>query len=152
MILYIDDLLKEINILNFYRGEAAKRGDVNADVVQSDKSTQETMMFFVRKAVTDILLLLNSGSAKFTGKVEDDCLKFEVSPVNEGKEYMMEILKEAIRQYLVMEVRRLWMMTVRPEWADGTLREELMMNMISAFRCVGKGERVRRRSTNLAGI
>lgn len=152
MILYIDDLLKEINILNFYRGEAEKRGDVNADVVQSDRDTQETMMFFVRKAVTDILLLLNGGSTKFTGKVENDCLKFEVSPVNEEKEYMMDILKEAVRQYLVMEVRRLWMMTVRPEWADGTLREELKANMISAFRCVGKGERVRRRSTNLAGI
>ena len=152
MILYVEDLLKEINILNWYRGEAAKRGDVDADVVQSDAGTQDAMLHFIRKAVTDILVFLNSGNMKFTCETDNDKLIFELTPIREDKRYMLDVLKEAIRQYIVFEVRLLWMMTVRPEWANASFRNELKDNIISAFSCVAGGERVRRRSTNLAGI
>ena len=136
MILYIEDLEREINLVNYYKGEAAKRGDINADVVQSDAGQQDVMGYFMRKAVTDVLLLLETGSTKFTYKTDSDKLVFELSPVNEDKRYMLDVLKEAIRQYLVYEVRRLWMMTVRPEWADSSIRGELIGNMKSAFYSV----------------
>lgn len=152
MILYIDDLLNEINILNWYRGEAAKRGNLDADVVQTDSDKQDAMLLLIRKAVTDILLLLNSGGVKFTCEYTDDCLRFALSPVREGKEYLLDILKEAMRQYIVYEVRRLWMKEVQPAWADASIREELRMNMLSAFRGAGGGEKIRRRATNLGGI
>ena len=152
MILYIDDLRKEIDILNWYKGEAEKRNDVDADVVQSDAGKQDAILYFIRKAVTDVLLLLNTGSSMFTCTSDDDILVFNLSPVREDRRYMLDVLKEAIRQYIVFEVRRLWMMTVRPAWADSSIREELRNNMRDASRSVSKGETVRRRATNLAGI
>ena len=45
MIIYVEDLLREINILNWYRGEAVKNGDASAVFVQSGKDTQDVMMF-----------------------------------------------------------------------------------------------------------
>lgn len=152
MTLFVDDLLKEIDVLNWYRGEAEKRGDSSAAVVQSDKDSQDAMLYFIRKSVTDVLLLLNTGSSMFTCTSDDDILVFNLSPVREDRRYMLDVLKEAIRQYIVFEVRRLWMMTVRPAWADSSIREELRNNMRDASRSVSKGETVRRRATNLAGI
>lgn len=153
MILYIEDLLRKINILNWYRGEAAKRVDVNADLVQSDSDQQDALLEHIRCVVTDILLLANVNRVKFTCEHSDDALHFYIEPLREGREYLLDVLKEAIRQYIIYEVRRLWMMLVRPEWADVSLREELTQNIKNAMNAVtAGGNRVRRRATDLAGI
>ncbi|MBE6293825.1 MAG: hypothetical protein E7090_03990 [Bacteroidales bacterium] len=150
MILFVKDLQREINILNWYKGEAEKRRDGNAVVIQSDADAQDAMLYHIRCAVTDILRFVNSNRVRFTCKYEDDCLLFELSPLREGREYILDILKEAIRQYIVYEVRRLWMMLVRPEWADASLRENLRQNIKDAISAVTSGgNRVRRRATTM---
>ena len=150
MIIFIEDLLREINILNWYRGEAAKRTDVNADLVQSDSDQQDAILYHLRNAVVDVLQFANPNRVKFICDYEDDALKFSISPVREGREYMLDILKESIRQYLVFEVRRLWMMTVRPEWADDSLRASLRTNILEAINSsTTGGNRVRRRATTM---
>lgn len=149
MILYIEDLFREINILNWYRGEAAKNGDPNAVFVQSNQDTEDALLYYLRNAVNDVLQFANPNRVKFTCKYEDDALKFSISPVREGREYLLDVLKESIRQYLVFEVRRLWMMTVRPEWADDSLRASLRANILEAMNNSTKGNKVRRRATTM---
>lgn len=149
MILFVEDLLREIDILNWYRGEAEKNGDPNAVFVQSDKDTQDALLYYLDGAVNDVLLFANPNRVKFTCKHEDDQLKFSIFPVREGREYMLDILKGAIRQYLVFELRRLWMMTVRPEWADDSLRASLRANILEAMNSSTKGNKVRRRATTM---
>lgn len=149
MILYIEDLFREINILNWYRGEAAKRTDVNADLVQSDSDQQDAILYHLRSAVVDVLQFANPNRVKFICDYEDDALKFSISPVRDGREYLLDILKESIRQYLVFEVRRLWMMTVRPEWADDSLRASLRTNILEAMNNSTSGNKVRRRATTM---
>lgn len=149
MILYIEDLRREIDILNWYRGEAVKRNDENADKVQSNADTQDAILYHLRSAVVDVLQFANPNRVKFTCKYEDDALNFSISPVREGREYLLDILKESIRQYLVFEVRRLWMMTVRPEWADDSLRASLRANILEAMNSSTKGNKVRRRATTM---
>lgn len=149
MILYIEDLRREIDILNWYRGEAVKRNDENADKVQSNADTQDAILYHLRSAVVDVLQFANPNRVKFTCKYEDDALKFSISPVREGREYLLDVLKESIRQYLVFEVRRLWMMTVRPEWADDSLRASLRANILEAMNSSTKGNKVRRRATTM---
>jgi hypothetical protein len=65
---------------------------------------------------------------------------------------MKDILKNAIRQYLVYEVRLLWMLTVKPEWVDASLEERYVRNIKDAMSAVTTGNKVRRRATDLAGI
>jgi len=153
MRLYIEDILREINVLNWYRGEAAKRVDANADFVQSGSDQQDALLSYIRSVVTDVLLLANANRVKFTCEVTDDELLFGLSPLRAGREHLLDVLKEAIRQYIIYEVRWLWMMTVRPEWADASLREEMKRNLRDAMNAVtAGGERIRRRPTDLAGI
>lgn len=152
MILYIEDILKEINILNWYRGEAAKRKDQDAVMVQSGDDEQDALLYHIRTAVTDVLSLANPNKVKFECKYENDLLHFSLSPLRPGREYLLNILKEAIRQYIVYEVRRLWMTNVRPEWADSSLRYDLSYNIEKAMGRVTMQNRVRRRATDLAGI
>ena len=149
MILYIEDLFREINILNWYRGEAAKRTDVNADLVQSDSDQQDALLYHLRNAVNDVLMFANPNRVKFICDYEDDALKFSISPVRDGREYLLDILKESIRQYLVFEVRRLWMMNIRPEWADDSLRASLRTNILEAMNNSTSGNKVRRRATTM---
>lgn len=146
MILYIEDLLREINILNWYKGEAVKRNDENADKIQTDCDTQDALMYHLRDAATDVLSLANLNWMKFTCEYKDDSLIFSLSPLREGREHLLELLKNCIRQYLVYEVRRLWMMNVRPDWADATKRESLRQNITDTITaCTKPTERVRRR-------
>lgn len=150
--LYIEDLLYEINILNYYRGEAAKRKDVDAVVVETAAEQREALLCHMRSAVTDVLMLAPLKSLKFTCEHADDKLKFELSPVREGTEHLIPIFREAVRQYIVYEVRRLWMMLNRPDWAEYAQRAALLGNIKTNIGAIGKSGRVRRRATDLAGI
>lgn len=146
MILYIEDLLKEINIKNWYLGEARKNADPDAVFVQSDADAQDALLYHVRTAVNDVLMMANANRVKFTCERKDDMLRFVLSPLREGREHLLDILKEAIRQYIVYEVRRLWMMDMKPDWADSSLRESLRENIRQAMNDVtAMGEKVRRR-------
>ena len=149
MILYIEDLKREIDILNWYRGEAVKGNDEDADKVQSNADTQDAILYHLRSAVVDVLQFANPNRVEFTCVYEDDALKFSISPVREGREYLLDVLKESIRQYLVFEVRRLWMMNIRPEWADDSLRASLRANILEAMNSSTKGNKVRRRATTM---
>lgn len=146
MILYKEDILREVNILNWYKGEAAKNWDADAVFVQSDADTQDALLYHMRNAVNDVLLFANANRVKFTCEQKDDMLTFSLSPLREGREHLLDVLKEAIRQYIVYEIRRLWMMEVKPDWADSSLRESLRENIRQAMNDVtAMGEKVRRR-------
>lgn len=146
MTLYIEDIKIECDILNWYKGEAAKNGDPNAVFVQSDKEAQDAFMYHLRNAVTDVLFFANANRVKFTCEHKDDALTFSISPLRVGREYLLDLLKEAIRQYLVYEIRRLWMMNIKPEWADTSLRESLRENIRQVMNDVtSMGKKVRRR-------
>lgn len=151
MIVYIEELLRDVNILNWYRGEAAKNGgDMSAEIVQSDIDEQEAMMGYIKGAVNTVLLLANSNRVEFRCERKDDALHFSIAPVRVGKEYLLEVLKEAIRLFLVAEVRLMWMLNIRKEWADATMRDMLIMNIKEAMSAVtSMGNKIRRRATTM---
>lgn len=150
MIIYIEDLLREINILNWYKGEAVKHNDPGATAAETNADTQDALMYHLRDAVTDVLSLANPNNLKFTCDYSDDQLKFSLSPIREGREYLLGLLRNCIRQYLVYEIRRLWMMNVRPEWADASKRESLIKNILDAMSAsTSIGNRVRRRAATM---
>lgn len=148
MILYIEDLLRKINIKNWYLGEARKNADPDAVFVQSDADAQDILLDYMQTVVNDVLLFANANRVKLTCEQMDDMLTFSLSPLREGREYLLDVLKNAIKQYLVYEIRRLWMMEMKPEWADSSLRESLRENIRQAMNDVtAMGEKVRRRYT-----
>ncbi len=147
-----DELRQEIDLLNWYRGEAAKRGDVNADVAQSSVDDNRVMGIFLRDAAEDILIWANVNDARLTLNVTDEGLSFDLQPLDSEKEYLIPVLRAAMRKYIVTYVRFRWLLTVKPEWTDGISLERFRYDIERLVRSVLKYGRVRRRSTNLAGI
>lgn len=146
MIIYIEDIQREANILNWYKGEAIKEADATAVFLQSDKSSQDAFLYHLRNVVTDLLLFANANRVKFTCEWSADYLRFTITPLREGREYLLNVLKEAIKQYLVYEIRRLWMMEISPNNADSSLRESLRMNIRETMNNVtAMGKKIRRR-------
>lgn len=150
--LYIEDLKREIDILNFYKMEAAKRKDIDAVVIGTAEEQQDAVMYHMRSAVTDVLMMANPKALKFVCDYRDDKLIFDLSPLREEKMHLLDILKEAVRQYIVYEVRRLWLMNVAPDMADNSLRVALEGRIKDVVKTVTRSERLRRRCTDLAGI
>lgn len=148
MILHIEDIFREVNIQNWYKGEARKNADPDAVFVQSAAEEQESLLYYLRDAVTDVLTFANANRVKFTCEYKDDSLVFSISPLRAGREHLLELLKVVIRQYLVYEIRRLWMENIRPEWVDSSLRESKRENIRQVMNDVtAMGEKVRRRYT-----
>lgn len=150
--LYNEDIFREVDILNYYKGEALKRKDADAVSIETAKEQQDAFIYHLRAAVNDVLLLANPRITTFTAENTEDKLIFSLSPVRENTEHLQPIIKESIRQYLVYEVRRLWMRNVRPDFADDSMRAILLSNIATPLRSTVKAAKVRRRSTNLAGI
>lgn len=150
--LYNEDILREVDILNYYKGEAMKRKDADAVSIETAKEQQDALLYHIRAAVNDVLLLANPRITTFTAENTEDKLVFSLSPVRDNTEHLQPIIKESIRQYLIYEVRRLWMRNVRPDLADDSMRSILLSNIATPLRSTVKAERVRRRATNLAGI
>lgn len=150
MLLYVEDIIREVDLLNWYRGEASKRMDENADLVQSSREQQDVVMDLMRGVVTDVLLLANHNRVRFSCDYVDDMLKFDLSPIREERRYLLRVLKEALRRYIVYEIRRLWMTLMRPEWAETSMRESLRQDIRDVLNaCTTMGERVRRRATTM---
>lgn len=150
--LYNEDILREVDILNYYKGEAMKRKDADAVSIETAKEQQDALLYHLRAAVNDVLLLANPRITTFTAENTEDKLVFSLSPVRDNTEHLQPVIKESIRQYLIYEVRRLWMRNVRPDLADDSMRTILLSNIATPLRSTVKAERVRRRATNLAGI
>lgn len=150
MIIYVEDLLREINILNWYRGEAVKNNDPDATAVQSNADSQDAMRFYIRSAVTEILLLANANRVKFVCEPTNEALVFTIEPVRAGREYMKQLLKDAVRQYMVCLVRFMWMKEVRPEWADDSMLPMWRQRVMDAMSAItAAGNRVRRRTATM---
>lgn len=150
--LYIEDILREVDILNHYRGEAAKRKDADAVVMQSAQEQHDALMYHLRTAVTDVRMLANPRVYSLDADISNEKIVFDLSPLRENAEHIVSLLKEGVRQYLVYEIRRLWLSLVRPDWADNSMRMVLLQQIQELMRAAVKAQRVRRRCTDLAGI
>ena len=147
-----DELRLEIDLLNYYKGEAAKRGDMDADVVQSSADDTRVMNIFIRDAAEDILIWANVNDARLTLDITDEGILFGLTPVRADKEYLVPVLKAAIRKYIVAYVRFRWLATVKPEWAVGIELDRFRYDIERFIKSIRDYGTVRRRATNLAGI
>ena len=146
MTIGIDELLREIDVLNWYRGEALKRGEETAVMVQTAREQQTAMMYHMETARTMMMARVNTQRVRMTCDVDGEEMTFTLTPIRRGKEYLLEMIRGMIKQYLVAETRRLWMMNINPQWADATMRETMEMNLTEMIAlATDAGPKVRRR-------
>lgn len=146
-------LQRQIDLLTYYRGEAAKREDVNADLQQTSEDNADVLKGFLATACNNAAALCAKRMVTVDYSLTDTALLFHLSPTHEENVYLVPLLKKALEDYLVNHCIYEWMLTMREEWAltylhlQPACEASLEKIMAMLYR-----RRVRRRSTDLAGI
>lgn len=149
-----NDLRQQIDLKNFYMGESAKRNDINADTIQSTSDEDKLLLMFAQRACNELItaVAVRFPSIISRANMENISISFECPETPPA--HFTPILTQAITDYLVNEINMYWLLTVKPEMAQTniSLRNSLYNNVQQIFAKYYNKLKLRRRSTNLAGI
>ena len=134
------ELQQQIDLRNFYMGESAKRNDKDADTTHTACNALVTAV------------ALRFPSISYTIDEKEIVIEFETP--DGSRSHLLPVLERATLDYLVNETRVQWLLLRRPEMAKSSisLRPELCSNVLFTFAKLYNNKKIRRRSTNLAGI
>lgn len=148
-----DELQQAIDLLTYYKGEAYKREDINADMPQTGIDQSDVLKGFLHTACNEVASICVKRMLQVEYSVGEDTVEFCCISAGDGNASLVPLLKKALFDDLVNYVIYLWMITVREEWA------QTYMRMIPVYRASVEKllgmlyqHKVRRRSTDLAGI
>ena len=148
------ELQQQIDLRNHYMGESAKRKDKDADTIQSSKDDEDLLLIFTKRACNELVtaVALRFSSIEYT--IEKNSIVFKFETQGGERSHLLPILKQAILDFLVNETTMHWMLLRSPQMAQTyiSLRAGLYSNVQFAFAKMYNSKKIRRRSTNLAGI
>ena len=148
------ELQQQIDLRNYYMGESAKRKDIDADTIQSSKDEKELLLMFATQAANGLVTAVALRFPYIACEVEDDYISFTFSSTDDSRSHLLPMLQQALTDYLVNEMTMQWLLLRQPQMAQTyiSLRNTLYSNVQHLFAKFYNQNRVRRRSTNLAGI
>lgn len=135
-------------------GDAIKRADLNADTIQSSAEERDLFLIFLREACNELLSTVALRFASVTYDIDKDYILITIESDSEAPQHILPLLKQSINDYLVNELTLQWLLLRRPDAASSyiTLRPTLFQNVQQQLAKMSRTKKVRRRSTNLAGI
>lgn len=148
-----DTLQYEIDLQSYYKGEACKREDVNADLPQTSTDQNDILHTYLHKACNEAASICAKRMSNVEYSMNENDVSFACSPTEDKNAYIVPLLQKALTDYLVYYVLYLWMLTMKEEWANTYI--VLLSNGQHALeKLLGMlyNGRVRRRPTDLAGI
>ena len=149
-----NELQQQIDLRNYYMGESAKRNDINAATIQSTNDEDRLLLMFAQRACNELIttVAVRFPSITCEAGMENISVIFETPATPPS--HLTPMLTQAITDYLVNEINMHWLLTVKPEMAQTniSLRNSLYNNVQQIFAKFYNRQKLRRRSTNLAGI
>ncbi|MBO7302525.1 MAG: hypothetical protein J6U58_07460 [Bacteroidaceae bacterium] len=148
------DLRQQIDLRNFYMGESAKRNDINADTMQSSNDDEKLLLMFTQRACNELITTVAVRFPSITSNADTENITITFESETTPPQHLLTMLKQAISDYIVNDVNMHWLLTVKPEMAQTniSLRSVLYSNVQMMFAKIYNRQKLRRRSTNLAGI
>lgn len=147
-------LQQQVDLRNHYMGDAIKRADLNADTIQSSAEERDLFLIFLREACNELLSTVALRFASVTYDIDKDYILITIESDGEVPQHILPLLKQSINDYLANELTLQWLLLRRPDAASSyiTLRPTLFLNVQQQLAKMSRTKKVRRRSTNLAGI
>lgn len=149
-----NELQQQIDLRNFYMGESAKRKEIDADTIQSSKDDKELLLMFATQAANELVTAVALRFPYVAWEAADGYLTFTFECADNSREHLLPMLKQAITDYLVNEIRMHWLLLRQPQMAQAniSLKSTLYSNVQHLFAKFYNRNKVRRRPTDLAGI
>lgn len=150
----ISELQQQIELKNFYMGESAKRTDKDADTIQSSKEDNELLLTFISTACNELVTAVALRFPYINYTIDDKSIIFEFETQDNSRSHLLPMLCKAIADHLVNDAIMHWLLLRHPAMAQPyiSLRASLCSNVLFMFAKFYNTKRLRRRSTNLAGI
>ena len=147
-------LQQQVDLRNHYMGESIKRTDLNADTVQSSAEDKDLFLIFLREACNELLSTVALRFASVSYRIDDEYILITIESEGEVPQHLLPLLKQSINDYLVNELTLQWLLLRRRDAASSyiTLRPALFQNVQQQLAKLSHTKKLRRRSTNLAGI
>ena len=149
-----DELQQQIDLRNYYMGESAKRKDTDAATIQSSKDDEELLFMLVRRAANELVtaVALRFPTIGFT--LDDNYITFEFETIDGSRSHLLPMLKQSITDFIANEVTMHWLLLRNPAMAQAyiSIRGSLYDNAQRMFAKFYNREKIRRRSTDFAGI
>ncbi len=142
-----------VDTRNYYMGEALKRQDINADIMQSSEDHKKLFDMFLGSACNELTSSVALRFPSITHNITDDFVEITFDCENKNCDTLIPKLKQSIIDYLVNELTLQWLLLRRPDMANGyiSLRMNLYNNVQQQFAKIYRNHK-RRRATDLAGI
>ena len=147
-------LQQQVDLRNYYMGEAIKRNDLNADVVQSNAEDKDLFLMFLKEACNELLSAVALRFVSLSYEIDKEYILITIESEGNIQPHIIPLLKQSINDYLVNELVLQWLLMRRPEVASNyiSLRPILYNNVQQQLAKLSYTRKVRRRSTDLAGI
>lgn len=147
-----EELQQEVDLKTYYMGEAIKRKDIDADTIQSSTDEEELFGMFLQKAVSELAasVAMRFDTVKFD--VTDNYVSISFTHI--GNTEVTSILRQRIKDYLVNEIIYSWLnLRQTASTAEYYQIHNIGLSKVKdIFAIFYNKNKVRRRSTNLAGI
>ena len=146
-------LQQQIDLKNHYMGEALKRKETDADIMQSSADDEELFDMFLATACNELISVVALRLPCIEYSIEKEFVNIKFENKNKTPHSLLQILKQSIINYLVNELILQWLLLRHPDMAQNyiSLRMGLYNNVQQQFAKFCKNTR-RRRATDLAGI
>lgn len=148
------ELQQQINLRNYYMGESAKKKDPDATTIQSCKDDKELLYMFLARACNELTTAVALRFPYISCYINEENIEITFETDSEYPEHLLPMLEQSIINYLVNESIIQWLLLRRPEMAESyiLLRTSIYSNVQHLFAKIYSRKKLRRRSTNLAGI
>lgn len=149
-----DAIRQEVDLRNHYMGEAIKRNDINADLMESNSEDNELFTMFLNRACNELISGVTLRFPAISYICDRDFITISFTTRDDSRRSHLPVLRRAITDYLVNELILQWLLLRRPDMTQSyiSLRNSLFDNVQQNFAKFYNTEKIRRRATNLAGI
>lgn len=149
-------IFSEIDSRTYYQGESFKRKDADFVSIQTSEDDKDALLHIMETALNNINGRLIKRIKNFEWSVNADSINIELLPYyripEEHAGKVSALLKKSIFDYIVNYCCYEWLLIVKPELAYiSENRNASLLAEVSKFIGMVSG-RIRRRSTDLAGI
>ena len=148
-----EELRHQIDLRTHYHSEGEKRKDLNADIGETTNDDEELIDTFIDSAVNE---LVAAQSGRFEGmscRIDDNYIDVRFVSGDDTRSNLLPILKQAITDYIINEIMTQWTLIRYPAWSQSyiAMRNNHFSRVRELFAAFCN-RKIRRRSTNLAGI
>ncbi len=149
-----NELQQQIDLINHYMGEAAKRKDLDADTIQSSTDDTELFVMFAQRALNELISAVALRFSHINYRIDKSYIEITFETNNNRRSHILPLLKQSIIDYLVNEIILQWLLLRQPMLAQPNMaiKASLYNNVQQQLAKLYNNPCVRRRATDLAGI